>query len=152
MSDVYDLRCNVIRPGYTFGDPVVTGASIYGDKRFETIVRNAKQNEPIYLVRDDGAQFIWAGDLARLYAAVLTSAHNRGLFTGVGTEFVTWEEVARMAIAYVGSRSDIMLEDTGKDRSKGLYDVSLIEREFGFKFVTRTKLKEHIAYIADHRV
>jgi len=83
---------------------------------------------------------------------VLSSSHNRELFTGVSTEFVAWEEIARMAVEYVGSKSHIVLEDKGLDSEKGRCDVSLIEREFGFRFVTRERLKEHIAYIADYGI
>jgi len=152
MSHVYNVRCNVIRPGYTFGNPVVEGASIYTDQRFANIVRSAKNNEPIHLVKDDGTQFIWAGDLARIYTAILTSNYNRELFTGVSTEFVTWDEIARLAIKYIGSQSNIVLEDKGRDKAKGRNDVSLIERSFGFRFVVMDKLKEHIAYVADRVV
>lgn len=108
------IRANVIRPGYTFGMPVVDGAAISHDTTFADMIRRAKQDDQIHVTKGAGTQFIWAGDLARLYAAVLTSQHSRELFTGVGTEFVTWEEIARMAVAYVGSQSRIVL-DEGRD-------------------------------------
>ncbi len=150
ISSVYHLRGNVIRPGYTFGTPVVEGASISKDKTFENIVRRARRDEPIHLTKGDGTQFIWAGDLARLYAAVLTSAHNRQLFTGVGTEFVTWEEIARLAVERLGSKSSIILDDKGDDATNCRYDVSHLQKEFGFAFVAMDRLKEYIAYIDEH--
>ena len=152
LSHVYGVRCNVIRPGYTFGNPVVDGASIYSDTKFANIVKSARSNEPITVAHDDGTQFIWAGDLARLYGAVLTSTHNRELFTAVSTEFTAWEEIARIAVEYLGSKSSIVSDDKGLDRSKGRCDVTPIERAFGFRFVTRERLQEHVAYLADHAV
>ncbi|MFB9275733.1 NAD-dependent epimerase/dehydratase family protein [Cohnella cellulosilytica] len=149
MAQVYGIRCNVIRPGYTFGNPVVDGASIYTDMKIRNFVRAAKAGEPIHLIRDDGTQFIWAGDLAKIYTAVLGSDHNRQLFTGVSTEFTTWADVARIAVDYVGSSSEIVLEDKGRDPRKGRNDVSQIEKEFGFKFVTGERMREHVAYLAD---
>jgi UDP-glucose 4-epimerase len=152
MSQTYGVRCNVIRPGPTFGNPVVEGAPGSGDERFATIIRRARAGEPIYLVQGEGAQFIWAGDLARIYASVLTSMHNRQLFTGVSVEIVTWEEIAHLAVEYIGSRSSIVLADSGWDHDNGRQDVSLVEREFGLRFVTIDRLKEYIAYLADHTV
>ena len=32
------MRCNIVRPGYTIGNPVVPGVHIYSDKRFRSIV------------------------------------------------------------------------------------------------------------------
>ena len=148
MAAAYGIRGNVIRPGYTFGTPVVEGASISHDMTFVNIIKSATQNEPIHLKKGDGTQFIWAGDLARLYVAVLTSHHTRELFTGVGTEFVTWEEVARMAIEHTGSRSRIVLDDSQVDITKSRYDVGLLEREFGFRFVAMDKLRDYIEYVA----
>jgi UDP-glucose 4-epimerase len=151
MAAVYGVRGNVIRPGYTFGTPVVEGASISHDKTFETIIKSAKQDDPIHVTKGAGTQFIWAGDLAQLYAAVLTSQYTRELFTGVGTEFVTWEEIAGMAVAYVGSHSRIVLDDS-RDPTNCRYDVGLLERAFGFRFVARDRLTEYIAFVADTSV
>jgi UDP-glucose 4-epimerase len=150
MAKKYDIRCNVIRPGYTFGNPVVQGASIYTDTKIRNFVKAAKANESISLVKDDGTQFIWAGDLAKLYTAVLHSEHNRELFTGVSTEFTAWSEVAQMAVDYVGSKSEIVLEDKGRDRTKGRNDVSQMEKAFGFKFLANEKMREHVAYLANN--
>lgn len=148
MTHVYGLRGNVVSPGYTFGNPVVDGASIYTDQSFRNIVKSAENNEPIRLVKNSGTQFIWAGDLAKIYAALVASEHNRRIFIGVSTEFTLWEEVARMAIEYIGSKSEIVLEDKGVKNENYPIDVSPIEREFGFKFVTKDRLKDHIAYLA----
>ena len=36
------MRGNIVRPGYTFGNPVVPGATMQSDTRFKDIVANAK--------------------------------------------------------------------------------------------------------------
>lgn len=146
----YNIRCNVVRPGYTFGNPVVEGGYMQPDKRFRDIVSKAKNNEPIQLVKNDGTQFIWGGDLAKIYSAVMESNLSRRIFLGLGTEFVTWEAIARFAIEYTGSKSEIILEDKGWKEGGYWFDVSEIKREFGLKFAATEKLKEHVAYIADH--
>jgi UDP-glucose 4-epimerase len=77
------LRVNIIRPGYTFGNPVVEGASTQSDPRFHNIVKDAVHNRPISVIKNDGSQFIWAGDLARLYLKVLHSDVNRKTYFGL---------------------------------------------------------------------
>lgn len=149
ISHTHDIRCNIIRPGYTFGNPVVEGSYMQSDSRFRDIVKQAKNNEPINITKNDGTQFIWAGDLAKLYSSLLTSNLNRRIFMGLGTEFVTWEEVARYAIQYTGSNSSINLEDKGWIKGEYLFDVSAMEEEFGYKFDSFEKIKEHVKYIAN---
>src|SRR5581483_4909664 len=68
-----NIRCNIIRPGYTFGNPAFPDGVTQPDKRFNTIVSAAKKNEPITVTKHDGTQFIWAGDLAKLYSSLLNS-------------------------------------------------------------------------------
>lgn len=150
MSHVHNINCNIVRPGYTFGNPVVEGAPMQPDSRFRDIVKKAKANEPISLVKNDGTQFIWAGDLAKLYSAVLHSGLNRRIFFGLGTEFVTWEDIAVFAIEYTGSKSEIVLEDKGWIKAEYTFDVSGMKKEFGYAFSSFDKIKEHVAYIADH--
>ena len=149
ISHVYKVRSNTIRPGYTFGNPVVEGGFIYSDSRFRSIVAAARANQPIPLIKNDGTQFIWAADLAKIYVAVLTSEHDRQVFNGLGAEFVTWEEIAVMAIEATRSTSEIVLEDRGWARGDGHYDVSRVDREFGYRFLSRDRLREHVAYLAE---
>lgn len=149
MSHTYNIRCNIIRPGYTFGNPVVDGAPMQPDSRFRDIVKSAKANEPINLVKNDGTQFIWAGDLAKLYSSLLESNLNRRIFFGLSTQFVTWEEVARYAVEYTGSKSKVIIEDKGWEKAAYMFDVSGMEKEFGLKFTAFDRIKEHIEYIAD---
>ncbi len=152
ISHQYHLRANTIRPGYTFGNPVVDGAFIYSDQRFRKIIPAAKANLPISLVKNDGTQLIWAGDLAKIYLSVLTSNHDRQTFNALGSEFTTWEEIARMAIDRIGSKSQVIVEDQGRASGGGQYDVSLIAQEFGFRFSAYELLKDHVAYLVDHEV
>jgi UDP-glucose 4-epimerase len=157
IAQVYGVRANAVSPGFTFGNPLCEGATIYHDPRFPTIVKCAKHNEPINIVKSTGTQFIWAGDLAKLYAAVLTSNHNRRVFIGMGIEFVTWEEIARMAVEISGSKSEIILEEKDLSNltpsiSKNYpIDLSSIDREFGFRFPSRQKIREHLRYLLDHQ-
>src|SRR5208283_2872331 len=125
------MRCNIIRPGYTFGNPAFPDGVSQPDQRFNQIVSAAKKKEPIKITKHDGTQFIWAGDLAKLYSAVLKSGLNRRIFFGLSSEFVTWEKVAQKALEATGSNSRIEVEDKGWDSKPMLFDMSLILKEFG---------------------
>jgi UDP-glucose 4-epimerase len=142
------MRCNIVRPGYTFGNPVVEGAPIEIDSRIRDIVQNALTGADIHLTRNDGTQFIWAADLARIYTAVLHSNMNRSIYFGLGQNFTSWEAVARQAIEITASKSQIVLEDKGYSDEPILCDVSKIEREFALAFDSSEKMTEHLQFLA----
>ena len=141
-----NLRANVIRPGYTFGNPVVADGVTQADTRFRDIVHRAMGNESIEVIRNDGTQFIWAGDLARIYVAVLESSVRDRMFFGLGSTFVPWEKVARTAIELGNSTSHLHVADRGWPEKPALFDVSAIHREFGFQFDPWERIVEHLQY------
>ncbi|HJT23855.1 MAG TPA: NAD(P)-dependent oxidoreductase [bacterium] len=141
------MRCNIIRPGYTFGNPAFSDGVTQPDQRFNQIAAAAKKGQPITVTKYDGTQFIWAGDLAKLYSAVLNSNHNRRIFFGLSTEFVTWEAVAKKATELAGSKSKIAVEDKGWDPKPMLFDMGLIKKEFGLEFVALPEIAKHLEYL-----
>jgi UDP-glucose 4-epimerase len=142
------IRCNIIRPGYTFANPAYPDGVTQSDQRFNVIVAAALKDEPIKVTKHDGTQFIWAGDLAKLYAAVLKCEYDRRIFFGLSNEFVTWEAIARKAIGITGSKSGIVVEDKGWDEKPTLFDVSLIKKEFGLEFMASQEIAKHLEYLA----
>ncbi|CAI6085727.1 NAD-dependent epimerase/dehydratase family protein [Cohnella sp. JJ-181] len=148
----YGLQANAIRPGYTFGNPCVKGGPLYPDLKLMDMVKKARANEPMTFVKNDGTQFIWAGDLAKVYMALLHAdirEHNRGYFTAVSTEHRTWAQIAQMAVDLLGSRSEITLIDKGRPAPDGTpIDVSRIRDSFGFSFTADERMKEHLLYLS----
>jgi len=142
------IRCNIIRPGYTFGNPAFTDGVTQPDKRFKQIVGSAINGEPIKVTKHDGTQFIWAGDLAKLYSAVIKNDLNRRIFFGLSSEFVTWEKVANKAIEITGSKSQVEVVDKGWDAKPMLFDMALIKKEFGLEFVASPEIEKHLVYLA----
>ncbi len=141
------MRCNVIRPGYTFGNPVVPGASIQSDRRFHEIVEGALNDSEIVLKAGDGTQFVAAGDLARLFEAVLNSDHNREVYYGLGVPFVSWASIAESAIQLCSSKSSIRL--IGEAPEPCLFNLSKIRDHFGLAFELEPHLTEHLKYLID---
>lgn len=135
----------VIRPGYTFGDPVVRGASMENDQRFKQICDNARAGRPIRVTRYDGTQFISGRDLAQLYRAVLESELTDEIFFGLGRTFVAWEQIARWAVERAKSSSEIVIEDKGWSPNPVLFSVEKMQKHFGLSFDATEQLKAHVA-------
>ena len=106
-----EMRCNTVRPGYTIGNPVVEGAPIFSDRRFKNIVRAALDGDDIKVTRFDGTQFVWAGDLAKIYSSVLHSDVSRQTYFGLAGDFSTWEQIARDAVELAESASVVVVVD-----------------------------------------
>jgi UDP-glucose 4-epimerase len=149
LAGQYPMRCNIIRPGYTFGNPVISGATTQPDRRFHDIVKISLQNEDIEVIRYDGTQFIYAGDLATLFTAVLDSTVNKQIYLGLGTEFITWEEIARTVVAITGSKSRILVVDKDYNKEPRYYLVDKIKKHFKLSCKARDKISEHIAYLTN---
>ncbi|MCX8092612.1 MAG: NAD(P)-dependent oxidoreductase [Candidatus Goldbacteria bacterium] len=142
-----NLYLNIIRPGYTFGNPVVIGAPVEPDNRFKDICKKAKYGKKITLIKNDGTQFIWAGDLAKIYLNVLNSNCKNEIFFGLGKDFITWEQIAKWAFELSGNKPHITLINKGWSNNPPMYDVSKIEKYFNLSFNSVQKIKEHIKYL-----
>jgi UDP-glucose 4-epimerase len=140
------MRINFIRPGYTFGNPVIEGASTQGDSRFQQIVKDAVNDRAIHVVKNDGTQFIWAGDLAKLYLKVLQSGVNRRTYFGLSSNFISWDAIAKETIKRCGSNSTIEVEDRGWSDNITLFDVRDMKDDFSLEFDGWEKILEHLDY------
>jgi UDP-glucose 4-epimerase len=148
FSNYYkDIAFNIIRPGYTFGNPVVKGAPVEPDNRFKEIAKKVKQNKTVNLIKNDGTQFIWAGDLAKLYVKLLQSNYKNEIFFGLSKNFITWEQIAKWAFKISGKKPKIKLKDLNWSKTPPLYSVEKIKNYFGFEFDSTEKIKEHISYL-----
>ena len=145
------MRCNIIRPGYTFGNPVVPGSPTEGDSRFRDIISAALAGKDINLIKHDGTQFIWAGDLALIYKAVLESNANHNIYFGLARDFVTWEHIAQKTIELTDSKSRVVFDETIQfDETPCLFTLQKIKQEFGFSFDSWDKIVDHLRYLAEN--
>ena len=142
-----NLYLNIIRPGYTFGNPVVVGAPMEPDSRFRDICKKAKHGKKITLIKNDGTQFIWAGDLAKIYLSILNSNCRNETFFGLSRNFITWEQIAKWAFELAGTKPNIKLVNKGWSDNPPLYNVSKIKKYFNLSFNPQVKIKEHLKYL-----
>jgi UDP-glucose 4-epimerase len=146
QSSLSPMRVNIIRPGYTFGVPALPGGSIKKDTRIRGIVQKAVAGEPITVTKNDGTQFIFAGDLAKLYTAVLDSNVKGRTYYGLSRDFISWHAIAREAVKRSGSHSEAKLEDKGWSEDGLMWDVSDMQRDFGLEFDAWPKIQEYVDY------
>jgi len=140
------MRINIIRPGYVFGNPVIEGADIQSDTRFHNIIKDALCDKSITVIKNDGTQFIWAGDLAKLYVQVLNSDFNRKTYFGLSKNFIPWHSIAREALKKCNSKSQIIMDDKGWSDDGMAWDVSDMKKDFGLEFDSWNKIAEHLDY------
>lgn len=146
QSYLSDMRINIVRPGYVFGNPALDGGNTQADTRFNDIIKAALNNDPIDVVKNDGTQFIWAGDLAKLYTKILNSNVNRKTYFGLSNIFVSWEDIAHETIKRSGSSSKVVVENRGWSEDGTFFDVSDMKNEFNLEFNPWDRIKEHIDY------
>jgi UDP-glucose 4-epimerase len=139
------MKINIVRPGFTFGNPVVEGAPIYSDKRFGDMFINIKAGKDVLVTRNDGTQFIWAGHLAEIYSSILKKGVNRTMYFGLSKNYISWETIAAEAIKMCNSDSKLIVEDKGWGEPI-MFDVAAIKRDFNLEFDPWVKLIEHLEY------
>ena len=142
------MHISIVRPGYTFGNPVIEGAFTQPDQRFHEIVKAACSHKDIEIIKHDGTQFTWAGDLAKIYSALLQTNIHREVFFGLAQEFTSWEYIAEEAIKITNSRSKIVCKDLGWSSSPLLFDVNKIKEIFNLSFSPHPHITNHISYLA----
>jgi UDP-glucose 4-epimerase len=106
-------ECNIVRPIYTFGEPAADGCATQPDRRFWNFARDALAGNPIRLIRNDGTQFIWVGDLVRLYDHLLHTSCTRAIINAGSDSQHSWESIAAQIVSRLNSSSEIVLQDTG---------------------------------------
>jgi len=142
-----NMKRNIIRPGYTFGQLAFPDGIGQPDRRFFNITQAVKENRVIHLTKYDGTQFIHASQLARLYAVVLESDLNEEVFFGLGTEWISWKSIAEQAIAMrPGTMATIEEEDKGWGSEPFLFSVEKIGKFFGLKFNGNDFIYDHLRW------
>lgn len=139
------MHRNIIRPGYTFSSPAVPGGASQSDKRFQRIAEAIVQGQDLTFPAGDGTQFLSSRQIAQVYTALVESDLNEEIFYALGSNFITWYQIACMAKEMTpGCRSRITAE--GEAGKPNLYCVDKIHRVFGLRFDGMDDLEEHIRW------
>lgn len=144
------IKFNVVRPGYTFGNPAIPGGSWESDKRFINICKTIKKNRPLKLDANDGTQFIWAGHLAKIYSEILKNNISNEIFYGLSNNFVPWAKIAQWAKEIAKSKSKIQLIGKYNPKTLHLFSLQKIKKYFNLSFNPTSELKKHIKWILEN--
>lgn len=143
----YGIQVHVVRPGYIFGEPVVSGARSQPDRRFADLARAAKAGEAVSLVAHDGTQFLHAADIAEVYLALVDhQAKNPTLHYALSHQWRSWAEVAALAAEILGRPVSVDLEDKGYGKDPFLFSVQGIRDDLGLEFGNLDRLREHVRW------
>lgn len=137
---------NVIRPGYIFSNPAYEGGASQSDVRFLNIAKAALRNEDLTFDKFDGTQFLSAGQIAELYVKLVESDMNKEVFMALGKKFVSWAEIAGVAIELAGSSSKVIIPNANEQRKPSYYNAGKMERVFGLAFQGDEDLRDHIQW------
>jgi nucleoside-diphosphate-sugar epimerase len=145
---------NVIRPGYIFSNPAYEGGASQSDVRFLHIAQAVLQDENLTFDKFDGTQFLSGKQIAELYVKLVESEVNKETFMALGKKFVSWAEIAQMAVELTGSSSKVNILNADQDRKPAYYNVDKMERVFGLSFEGNEDMREHIRWNIDraHRI
>lgn len=152
VSHEQNMRVNIIRPGYIFGNPAVPGADTQPDQRFQSIVESAARGEDVRVVKNDGTQFLSANHIAKVYDAVLNNSCQRETFFALGSKFISWEKIAEYAITSQRSCSSLIVEDRNYSPGYDMFGVGKIDNTLGLTFDKEwDMITQHIDYLIDKR-
>ena len=141
------MKRNIIRPGYTFGNPAFPDGCSRPDRRFFEMAKAVKENRDIHIVKNDGTQFIHASQQAQLYVNLLESDKNEEIYLGLGDVWISWKEIAEMMVAQKpGCKTKIVEKDLGWDESPMRFEVQKIKDHFGLVFDAHDFLLDHVKW------
>ena len=147
------MKRNIIRPGYTFGNPAFGEDGVtQPDKRFALMAQAIVNNSEIHLIKNDGTQFISAADQAKLFHRVLDSDFNEEIYLGLSTNWISWRSIAeRMftlyeSITHKKSSAKIVEQDLGWSDHPMLFSVEKIASVFGLSFDAKSEMDKHIEW------
>ena len=132
-SYMTNMRCNIVRPGLTFGCSAIEGGPVK-PWVVERIVKNAKCGEDITIMKNEGTQATSAADIAYAYKAILESDVNRQIYFAVSKNFVRMEDIAQKVIEKLGSKSKIVLTENIYGEKPRFIVPYKMDRDFGLTF------------------
>ena len=147
------MKRNIIRPGYTFGNPAFSSDGVsQPDKRFALMAQAIVRGGEISLIKNDGTQFISAADQAKLFHRVLDSDYNEEIFLGLGSSWISWRKIAESMIAKYEAitrqkcSAKIVEQDLGWSDRPMLCSVEKIATTFGLSFDAHAEIENHIEW------
>ena len=94
------LPVTILRFWWAFGQSI-------GGRHLRDLIKTAKENRPLEMVRGAGGAFVTMNDLASAIRLIIENPAAAGRTYNVGSLFLTWEEIGTMMIQETNSRSAV---------------------------------------------
>jgi UDP-glucose 4-epimerase len=141
------LKRNVIRPGYIFSNPLFEGGASQSDTRFLELAKDLLQSKDVTYSKYNGTQYLSAGQIAQVYLKLLESDLNGEVFNALGQKFVSWADIANIALTFIPeSKSKVIVTDAAGTDKPSYYNADKIRRVFNLNFEGDEELTEHIKW------
>jgi UDP-glucose 4-epimerase len=101
------LAATIVRFWWAFGDEI-------GGRHLREMLRTAAAGKPLLVPADCGGSFLGQDDFNLAVEAILSSPRTGGRVFNLASDYVSWEEVARMVIEVTGSAAPVEVVPTGQ--------------------------------------
>jgi UDP-glucose 4-epimerase len=92
----------ILRFWWAFGDEI-------GGRHLREMLRTAAAGKPLLVPRDCGGSFLSVEDFVQAMELVLLNPGSFGQVFNLASSYVTWEEIARMAVEITGSSAGVQV-------------------------------------------
>jgi len=127
-----NLPVTMFRFWWAFGNTI-------GGSHLRELIRKALNNDPLEMVYGAGGAFVTMDDIADAMLLVAERPVSGGRTYNLGSFFITWEEIARIIVHLIGSKSPVRLIPSEQWKGPAFLnevwdlDCGKAERDLGFR-------------------
>jgi UDP-glucose 4-epimerase len=138
----------VLRPGLVVGPPALPDGSFRSPARILEIARAAAEGSPVVTVEGEGRQFSSVSMLAKVVRILTRLEEPHPTYICVDRDVLTWERVARMVVACLGSPSNVRVVPRDTCEPIPRFRTERIESLLGGVAPAEGALLEHVRHLA----
>lgn len=148
LSRDCDMAIDIVRPVNVFGNRAAENTPLPQDKRIYQYVKSALNGEPIQIIKNDGSQCIWIGDLVDIYCQRLAESEAVGEMIVAGAiEKILWQDIVEILQALGAPEVDCEVLDLNWAIDGSFYDCSTASKYFNNDGKPLARMREHIHYL-----
>ncbi len=138
----------VLRPGPVVGLPAFPGAAFRTDRRLAEIVAAAVDARPIEVADGDGRQWSDVATVAAVTGLLVRIPSPQPTYVCVGRDVLTAEQLARTAVACLGSASEVRVRPRESAEPPPRFRTERVDALLGAPSDVQDALIAHIRHLA----
>jgi len=143
----HGMRGIVLRPGPVVGPPAFVGGSFRSDQRVAEMLAAATRNAVIEVVAGEGRQLSAVRSVAQVVRVLATAEDPLPTYLCVDREAISWEHIARTAVACAGSASEVRVVARPLMNPLSRFRTERIEELLGGPMDARDALRAHLEHL-----